>query len=92
MTEEEVQSVGARIRSARSVRGLGSRALDRAAGLREGHVAMIEGRAGDIEGQTAAAIAKALDVSLEWLLSGEGEGPKAAPEPPSTPADGPGAA
>lgn len=69
-----------RIRYARLVRNkMGSRQLDRAASLKPGHTAVIESR-GDaaIESSTATKIAAALHVSLDWLLTGQGEGPSAA--------------
>lgn len=72
------ESVCARVRFARQKRGVGSRELDRMAGLKEGHTAVIEGRDGDLEGDTAARLARALNVSLAWLLSGEGDGPATA--------------
>lgn len=72
-TATRTESVCARVRQARQKRGIGSRDLDRAAGLKEGHTAVIEGRDGDLEGDTAQRLARALRVSLVWLLSGEGE-------------------
>lgn len=71
------QSVASRIRTARDKQGLGARELDRLAGLKQGHTTIIESRDGDIETETAAKIAKALGVSLEWLVTGVGDGPSA---------------
>lgn len=70
--------VATRIRGAREKLGVGARELDRLAGLREGHTSIIEARGRDIETDTAAKIATALGVSLDWLISGKGEGPRSA--------------
>lgn len=55
---------------------LSARALDRLAGLRAGHVAMIESGARDnIESKTAEGLSRVLGVSLDWLLLGKGDEP-----------------
>ena len=55
---------------------LGTRELDRLAGLGEGHVSMIEtGRRPSIEARTAVALAEVLGASLDWLLKGTGQAP-----------------
>lgn len=72
-TTTRTESACSRVRQAREKKGIGSRELDRLAGLKEGHVAVIEGRDGALESATALKIAKALDVSLEWLISGESD-------------------
>ena len=69
-TASRSESACSRVRQAREKKGIGSRELDRLAGLKEGHVAVIEGRDGALESETALKIAKALGVSLEWLISG----------------------
>jgi transcriptional regulator with XRE-family HTH domain len=55
---------------------LGQRELDRLSGLGMGHVSMIEsGRRPNIEGATAVKLARVLGVSVDWLLTGEGDEP-----------------
>lgn len=66
---------GSRVRALREAAGVGSRELDRLAGLREGHVAMIEVRRGDVESRTGLAIAAVLGVELSFLSQGEGDPP-----------------
>lgn len=52
------------------------RALSETAGLAAGHVQTIEsGAVRCVTTETARALAVALGVSLDWLLTGEGEGP-----------------
>lgn len=71
-------TVAERVRAARVARGLGSRELARLAGLGEGHVATVEGRVGHaVEVDTMVKLAAALRVSLDWLITGKGEGPSA---------------
>jgi transcriptional regulator with XRE-family HTH domain len=80
MPSKRRTTLGERLKHAREIRGLGSRETDRAAGLTEGHVAVIESakRAGKpIDSTTATSLAHALELSLEWLLTGEGDAPTA---------------
>lgn len=78
MTKRTPKTIGERVKLARETRKLGSRALDRAAGLTVGHVAVIEGRGAEtIDSSTATKLAGALRVSLDWLLLGQGDGPRA---------------
>lgn len=73
------KTIADRIRFAREINKMRSRALDRAANLSPGHTAVIESRDdGGIESGTATKIAAALHVSLDWLLTGQGDGPTAA--------------
>lgn len=66
-----------RLAAARQFAGLSARALDRLAGLGEGHVSMIEsGRRPRIEAGTAEALARVLGLSLDWLLAGSGKAPR----------------
>lgn len=55
---------------------LGTRELDRLAGLTEGHTSAIEtGNRPNVEARTAAALARVLGVSLDWLVTGTGPTP-----------------
>lgn len=66
-------SFGERVRVVRERRGLSALALDRRAGLTPGHSAQIEsGRVPRVSLKTAAAIAEALDVRIDWLATGKG--------------------
>lgn len=71
--------VAERLKHARElVDGLGQRELDRLSTLGMGHVSMIEsGRRPNIEGATAVKLARVLGVSVDWLLTGEGDDPTA---------------
>lgn len=65
--------IGERLRWARESAGISQRKLARLAGLKsEMHVRIIEGgdAAKGIESTTAIALATALGVSLDWLLTG----------------------
>jgi ribosome-binding protein aMBF1 (putative translation factor) len=77
-----VKTLGGRVRVAREKLNIGSGDLDKLAKLTAGHVAVIESR-GDaaVALDTAVKLAKALGVSLDWLLTGAGEGPKPAADP-----------
>lgn len=69
---------GERLRRARKVRGLGLRALAKAAGVSHATVSLLEsGRQDAIEVKAAVALARALGVTVEWLVTGDGEEPKA---------------
>lgn len=71
-----MSEISDRISKAREVRGLSARGLSLAAGLSDGVVAQIE--RGDIKsprGDALVSLAKALDVDVGWLLTGEGRGP-----------------
>jgi len=69
-------TIAERIRWARSIAGLSSRKLDKAAGLRPGHVSMIESRdAHNLDTETATKLSHALGVSLDWLVNGDGREP-----------------
>jgi transcriptional regulator with XRE-family HTH domain len=71
-------ALGRRVRTARNALGLSGRALDDKAGITPGHTSSIElGVRRTVTADTAAALARALGVSLDWLISGEGEGPSA---------------
>lgn len=59
-----------RLRATREKQGLSGRKLARIAGLSESAVGMIENGEHGVTLATAVALAKALDVSLDWLAMG----------------------
>jgi transcriptional regulator with XRE-family HTH domain len=68
--------VGGRIKQARCLAKIAARELDRLAGITEGHTSLIEsGHVADATSQTLVKIARVLGVSLDWLVSGFGDGP-----------------
>ena len=69
--------VGVRIREARELAGISARELDRLAGLSENHTSLLESVVRDVRAETAVAVARALGVSLDWLLVGAGRPPTA---------------
>ena len=71
-------SIAERVRSAREASGLSQRSLSTLAGLSTGAVNLIE--SGDRESPAAATlagIAGVLGITLDWLVSGIGDEPKA---------------
>ena len=70
------RTIGARITVAREAAGLTQRELAERAGLTQ-HVSVSRYERGvarpDLE--TAARLARALEVSLDWLATGQGQGP-----------------
>lgn len=61
---------------ARGLGELSARELDRLAGLREGHTALIEaGTRPNVEAKTAARLAGVLGLDLNWFLTGVGREP-----------------
>jgi len=65
-----------RLREAREARGLSTRELDAAAKVAIGRTWQIEsGRKANVEVKTIARIASALGCSIDWLVSGVGDGP-----------------
>ena len=66
-----------RIKSALKKSGKSQRAVERDAGLANGHLSVILGRGG-LTVETAKKLSEALGVSPAWLLTGEGEA-----EPPA---------
>ncbi len=71
-----MSSLSTRLRDARSLTSLGTRELDRLAGLTEGHTSAIEtGTRPNVEARTAAALARVLGVTLDWLIEGTGKAP-----------------
>jgi transcriptional regulator with XRE-family HTH domain len=63
---------------------MSQRQLSDAAGLTKNHVALIEsGRRPRIAQQTVSALARALGVSLDWLVDGQGSGPESSARAPN---------
>jgi transcriptional regulator with XRE-family HTH domain len=72
------ETIAERLRRARGIANVGSRELDALAGLAAGHTSMIEGRKrSSIDSDTAVKLARALGVSIDWLVTGEGREPTA---------------
>lgn len=70
------ETLGDRLLYARSSAGISSRELDRLAGTVEGHASMIErGDRPRVEVDTADKLARALGLSLDWLVRGTGRKP-----------------
>lgn len=68
--------IAERLSQARGARGLSRRALSLRAGLAQAVVGQIE--RGDVTSpalETVSKLAVALEVSLDWLVTGAGEGP-----------------
>ncbi len=86
------QTVGQRVRLARSARGRGVNELDRLIGSKQGYVSRLESSEREPRADTLRKLAQALQVSLEWLATGEGsmEGgaTTAVPAPPPAPPSG----
>jgi hypothetical protein len=69
-------TIGARLREARTLAGVGSKELDRLAQKTPGHANTLESeRIGDATTQTASAYASVLGISLDWLIAGKGPEP-----------------
>lgn len=84
MNPKEFSDIVDRIRSARIMRGLGSRELSKLSGLSSAAVSRLETRKVDgIEVSTLVQIADALGVRRAWLLTGEG-GPETGPRKDSS--------
>ncbi len=67
----EPTPLGKRVAEARALGGISAHHLDDLAGLKHGHVSMIEsGAKQDVVGKTLDALAGALGVSPTWLLRG----------------------
>jgi transcriptional regulator with XRE-family HTH domain len=76
--------LGERVRHVRGIRGYASTELDRLAGVSQGTTSRLEskqrGKFGGT-GSTIGRIAKALGVSLEWLMTGQGPMEEAQEDP-----------
>lgn len=65
-----------RLRRAREAAGISCRELDRLAGITPGHSWSLErGARATPTSATASALARALGVSLDWLIDGQGAEP-----------------
>lgn len=73
---EGLATVASRVRYARELAGLSQRQLSVAAGLSHSTVNRVEAEADDSRLGTLEAIARALGVSRDWILTGLGEPPK----------------
>lgn len=72
-----MKTLADRLKSTREGAGLSARGLDELAKLTPGHTAAIEsGRRHDPSASTLTALARALDVSLDWLVNGVGARPR----------------
>lgn len=84
-TPQELDTIGKRLKYARNARGLKSRELARRAGLKsESHPSLIEGGRNEVAADIVLALARALDVTMEWLTGG-GETPELEPFAPIEP-------
>lgn len=70
-----IQSLGTRVREARKARNLTQEDLAHLAGVRAGTIFRTEAEASAPRIESLAAIARALGVTTDWLLTGEGDGP-----------------
>lgn len=62
-----------RLRWARLAAGIPARELDRLAKLAEGHTALLEaGKKQGMDTRTAGKLARALGISLDWFVLGDG--------------------
>jgi len=67
------RTIGHRVRIARERRGLTVNALDRACGSKSGYISRLEGGAfATVGSDKLAALARALDVSIDWIVLGTG--------------------
>jgi transcriptional regulator with XRE-family HTH domain len=67
------QTVGQRVRLARTARGYGVNELDRLIGVPQGYVSRLEGSDREPRADSLRKLAQALGVGVEWLATGEGE-------------------
>lgn len=75
-TPHALNGLPKRLKRARTLADISARELDRLTGMCEGHTSLIEsGVKPRVEAGTAAAIADALGLSLDWLLMGTGDEP-----------------
>lgn len=69
-------TVADRLKQVREMGGMSARGLSIRAGLHPHHVGVIELRkTGEISATVAVSLARALGVSVEWLVNGEGDAP-----------------
>ena len=73
-----MKTLSGRLRWARKAAGISISQLDHLVGLTPGHVRQIEtGTLKDIRVSTANRLSKALGISIEWLVTGDGTAPSA---------------
>lgn len=66
-------TLGDRLREAREAKGMGQRSLARTSGVSQGHISHAEsGKRIELGPTVLSALADALGVSVDWLLTGEG--------------------
>lgn len=71
-----MKTLAERLRWARGLTGLSARDLDRLAHLTPGHTNNIEaGRRKEPSAETVRSLARALGVSCDWLIDGNGMAP-----------------
>lgn len=68
---EMKKAVGQRMREARKARGLTTAGVAKAAGISQGNYSDMEGGRKSPSIRTLAALAEALGVSTDWILTGE---------------------
>lgn len=68
-------SLPERLAYARNLAGISAAHLSKIAGLSRPAVALIEAEGRDPAGSTVAAVAGALGISTDWLLTGTGKAP-----------------
>lgn len=73
-----------------SLRGMSTLATEEAAGLKRGHLNnVLSGERRGMTAQTLLGIARALNVTTDWILTGEGPIERPASGAPSTPPSAP---
>ena len=77
----ETQTLGDRLRAARSARGLTKTSLARQAGLSHSHIVRLEKNAARASRFVLEELARVLDVRRAWLETGEGQMRRTTPEP-----------
>ena len=70
-------TLAARLRRARALSGLSARELSKVAGLSASYVSLVEAERSKLGAETASKLARALGVTMEWLIDGTGEEPDA---------------
>ena len=80
--DSSMADVPNRLKLARMVRGYSRREVDRRANLSEGQTSLLErGMRPNFEAATLKALAGALQVTADWILSGTGPGPESDDDP-----------
>jgi transcriptional regulator with XRE-family HTH domain len=71
-----MNTIGERIKYLRKLQGLTTEQLADVIGMKKGSVSSYENNRYDPSAKTIVSICKQFDVSADWLLTGEGRGPK----------------